>query len=152
MVTMKATYEGELHCMIEHEPSGNVITTDAPKDNHGKGESFSPTDLMAAALASCCLTTMGIYANKSGIDLSGAVATVTKEMQNSPRKIARLNVKIFMPASITTDHRAELEKIATTCPVYRSLCPDVQKPIEFEYIGNESLREASRMGSTGLRA
>ncbi|MGE0633391.1 MAG: OsmC family protein [Pseudobdellovibrionaceae bacterium] len=133
MVGMKATYEGELHCMIEHEPSGCVITTDAPKDNHGKGESFSPTDLLGAALSSCILTTMGIYAKKEGIDLDGAMATVTKGMSANPRRVGQLPVKVFMPSGIPHDKRKALEDIAHNCPVVLSLSKDIAAQIEFEY-------------------
>jgi putative redox protein len=109
-----------------------VLSTDAPKDNQGRGESFSPTDLVATALGSCILTVMGIKARSLGVDLAGTTATVEKEMANAPvRMIQRLTVKIHVPHSVSEEHRQRLETAAHTCPVHQSLHPDVQKPIQF---------------------
>lgn len=135
MVKMQATYTGDLHCKLIHEPSKSVIETDAPKDNMGKGEAFSPTDLVGAALASCVLTTMGIVAQRDGVNMEGSKAEVVKEMTSQPpRRVAALKLNVTLPASITPDYRKKLEHAAHHCPVHKSLHPDVQTPIVFEYV------------------
>jgi putative redox protein len=132
MVAIELEYEGELHCKAVHAPSGTALATDAPKDNQGRGESFSPTDLVATALGSCILTVMGIMARTLAVDLKGTTATVEKEMANAPvRMIGSLSVKIHVPHEISMENRVKLERAAHTCPVHRSLHPDIQKPIEF---------------------
>lgn len=133
MVQMSITYDGEKHCTLRHGPSGSQISTDAPKDNHGKGEAFSPTDLVGAALGSCILTTMAIVAERDGIDFKTAQATVIKEMNPSPRRIASLKVQLILPKSLTDDQRRKMEATAKACPVHKSLHPDVQMPMEFSY-------------------
>lgn len=134
MVAIQLEYQGDLHCRAVHGPSGTVLATDAPKDNQGRGESFSPTDLVATALGSCILTVMGIMARTHDIDIAGTTATVEKEMASAPvRMIQRLTVKIHVPHSVSDEHKQRLEKAAHTCPVHRSLHPDVQKPIEFTW-------------------
>jgi putative redox protein len=134
MVAIELEYEGDLHCKAVHGPSGTELTTDAPKDNQGRGESFSPTDLVATALGSCILTVMGIMARTLEIDLKGTTATVEKEMANKPvRMIGSLSVKIHVPHEVSEENRTKLERAAHTCPVHRSLHPDVQKPIEFTW-------------------
>jgi putative redox protein len=133
MVEMSIVYKGEKHCEITHGPSKAKLDTDAPKDNHGRGESFSPTDLVGAALASCIVTTMAIVAERDGIEFKTASANVSKEMNNNPRKIARLPVDVTMPSGLTKEQRTKLEMIAHTCPVHRSLHPDVDAPIRFTY-------------------
>src|SRR3954462_14138543 len=97
MVEMHAKYMGEKHCEIVHLPSSSVIETDAPKDNNGRGERFSPTDMVGAALATCVLTTMAIMAERDGINMVGATARVTKTMNPNPRRIAKLPVTVEMP-------------------------------------------------------
>jgi uncharacterized OsmC-like protein len=134
MVKMSAQYTGGLHCELKHGPSGAALQTDAPKDNHGKGEAFSPTDLVGAALASCILTTLAIVAERDGIPFAGASAEVAKEMVATPRRIGALPVILTLPAAIGAEHRSKLEHIAHTCPVAKSLHPDVQVPIEFRYL------------------
>ena len=132
MVSIQLEYEGDLHCRAVHGPSGTVLTTDAPKDNQGRGESFSPTDLVATALASCILTIMGIQARTLGIGLAGATATVEKEMTNVPvRRIQRLSVKIHVPREVSAENRLKLERAAHVCPVHQSLHPEIEKSIEF---------------------
>lgn len=132
MVSIDFEYEGDLHCRAVHGPSGTALATDAPKDNQGRGESFSPTDLVATALGSCMLTTMGILARTLGVDIAGAKATVGKEMVSSPlRTIGRLTVRIQVPRRVNEENRAKLERAAHTCPVARSLHPDVHIPTEF---------------------
>jgi putative redox protein len=134
MVAIKIEYQGELHCQAVHGPSGTALTTDAPRDNHGRGESFSPTDLVATALGSCILTVMGLTARSLKIDLNGTTATVEKEMASAPvRMIQKLTVKIHVPHHLSDEHRQKLEHAAHTCPVHKSLHPDVQMPIEFTW-------------------
>lgn len=134
MVKMTATYLGEKHCKVEHEPSKTLIDTDAPKDNQGRGESFSPTDLVGTALGTCVLTTMAIFAEKDGVNLVGSRMSVEKVMTAAPRKIASLKTVIDLPTSIPADYREKLEAAGNNCPVKRSLHPDVQADIEYRYI------------------
>lgn len=131
MVEMTGRYLGEKRCEATHGPSQSKIATDAPKDNNGRGEAFSPTDLVGTALATCILTTMAIVAERDGFDLRGSHYRVTKEMNPNPRKIAVLSVTLHLPSSFAPEYRKKLEHIALTCPVHRSLHPDVQMPIEF---------------------
>ncbi len=134
MVEIRAVYEGELRCRLTHGPSGQQVITDAPVDNHGKGEAFSPTDLVAAALGSCMLTVMGIVAARHRIDLAGTSVRVLKEMVNQPvRRIGRLAVTITFPRAYAEEQRALLERTALTCPVHHSLHPDVDAPVAFVY-------------------
>ena len=134
MVKISMVYQGDLRCKLTHGPSGDEILTDAPVDNQGKGEAFSPTDLAAAALGSCMLTVMGIAARKNNIKLEGAAAEVEKEMVTTPvRKIGKIQVKIKMPAGINPAQRLLLEEAAHNCPVHKSLHPDVVVPLEFFY-------------------
>ena len=134
MVKVSAEYNGGLRCRVVHGPSGTVVETDAPVDNMGKGERFSPTDLVATALASCILTTMAIVAERDGHSIEGATATAEKEMTTAPRRIGTLTVKITLPASVPTAYRPKLEAISHACPVHRSLHPDVKVPVEFQYV------------------
>ncbi len=134
MVKMSMVYEGDLRCRLKHGPSGSEILTDAPIDNQGKGAAFSPTDLVAAALGSCMLTVMGIAARKSDIKIDGAVADVEKEMVADPvRRIGSISVRILMPHGIDKSKREFLEKTAHTCPVHKSLHPDVKLQIVVQY-------------------
>jgi putative redox protein len=134
MVTIHLEYEGDLHCKAVHGPSGTELSTDAPKDNQGRGESFSPTDLVATALGSCMLTVMGIMARTLELDITGTTATVDKEMASAPtRMIQRLTVKIHVPHQLSENNKLKLERAAHTCPVHHSLHPDVQMPIEFTW-------------------
>jgi putative redox protein len=133
-VKMSVQYTGDLHCELKHGPSGTTIQTDAPKDNHGKGEAFSPTDLVGAALGSCILTTMAMVADRDGVSLKGARVELEKNMTTSPpRKIDSLPLLITLPASVPQEYRAKIEHIAHACPVHRSLHPDVKVPVEFKY-------------------
>ena len=117
-----------------HEPSGTCIETDAPRDNEGLGERFSPTDLVAAALASCVLTTMGIVARRHGWAMEGARARVDKHMsEQRERRIGRLEACFTMPSSVPREARAVLERAAHSCPVHRSLHPDVELDLAFEW-------------------
>jgi putative redox protein len=132
MVSIQLAYEGDLHCRAVHEPSGTVLATDAPKDNQGRGESFSPTDLVATGLGACILTILGIFARNHGLDLTGTTATVQKEMASAPvRRISRLAVTIHVPTQVSAEDRLKLERAAHTCPVHQSLHPEIEKPIAF---------------------
>ncbi|MGD0766648.1 MAG: OsmC family protein [Tepidisphaeraceae bacterium] len=134
MVEIQIAYQGNLRCSARHVDSGVTLLTDAPKDNMGNGESFSPTDLVATALGTCMLTIMGIAARRMDVDLSGATAVVTKEMSQAPiRRIARLAVTLRVPARLTEEQRQKLQNAAMTCPVHKSLHPDVQTPINFQW-------------------
>jgi putative redox protein len=138
MVAIEMQYLGDLHCKAVHGPSGTALDTDAPKDNQGRGESFSPTDLVATALGTCILTTMGILARTLSIDMTGATASVTKEMASVPtRRIATLAVTLHMPGSIAPENRIKLERAAHTCPVHKSMQSNVDMPITFVW-GNEA--------------
>lgn len=133
MVKVEAVYTGQKHTKITHGPSQSVIETDAPKDNNGKGETFSPTDLTAAALGSCLLTVMAISAEQEGLDMTGARAEVIKEMAADPRRVAKLTVSVTMPSGIPESARAKLETIARGCPVARSLAEALEAPMTFEW-------------------
>ncbi len=127
-------YEGDLHTACTHEPSGTTLATDAPKDNEGRGESFSPTDLLATALGSCMLTVMGILARRKGWKLEGASVAVDKEMATDPvRRVGRLGLRFTMPSGIPEEARAQLERAAYTCPVHKSLHPDVKVEAVWEW-------------------
>ena len=133
MVRMKAIYLGAKHCKAVHEPSQDSLDTDAPKDNQGRGESFSPTDLVATAMGTCVLTTIAILAEKDGIDVTNSTMSVEKEMTSNPRKIASLKTIIELPRSIPQEYRAKIEHIGNNCPVRVSLHPDVSVAIEYRY-------------------
>jgi len=134
MVEIAMTYQGDLHCRVTHAPSGTEMTTDAPLDSHGKGESFSPTDLVATALGTCILTVMGIAARSMRIDLAGAKAIVRKEMVAKPaRRIGVLAVTIEVPALLDEAQRQRLIAAAMTCPVHKGLHPDIEMPIQFKW-------------------
>jgi putative redox protein len=136
MVEITARYEGNLRCTVTHGPSGATIRTDAPKDNHGEGSAFSPTDLVAAALPSCMMTIMGIVAKRHGLDLSGMTAVTTKEMASAPaRRLGRVATRIRVPLSASHPQREMLENAAHTCPVHKSLLAEIEAPIEFEWTG-----------------
>ncbi len=136
MVEINATYEGNLRCSASHGPSGSMIETDAPVDNFGKGERFSPTDLMATSLGVCMMTIMGIFAERNEIDLSGTKVRVLKEMTpEPPRRIARLTVEMTIPLPADHPKVGAIEKAAMTCPVFLSLHPDIEKPVTFKWVG-----------------
>jgi len=131
-VPMSARLAG-LACQLTHGPSGSIIATVPPRDNGGDGSSFSPTDLVGAALASCALTTMALTAGREGLSFGEARAAVEKRMSPPPRRIAELVLCIDMPREVRPDDRARLEEVARTCPVARSLHPEVRLPMEFRY-------------------
>ena len=126
-------YRNNLRTEAEHIASGEKIITDAPVDNNGKGEAFSPTDLVATALGSCMITIMAISANKYDIDMSGTNASVKKIMGSDPRRISEISIDINMNKNIEEKDRKRLERSALTCPVHRSLHPDLEKKIRFIY-------------------
>src|SRR5689334_19857350 len=131
MVEIKARYEGDLQCSAQHGPSGTRLSTDAPADNQGRGASFSPTDLVATALGTCMLTTMGIAARRNGWDIAGLELRVEKLMtQQPPRRIDRLPVSIHVPqqvaAALQETAKRELESVARNCPVALSLRDAIQ--------------------------
>tara|TARA_B100001564_G_scaffold277135_1_gene238924 strand:- start:578 stop:979 length:402 start_codon:yes stop_codon:yes gene_type:complete len=126
-------YKGQLRTEAKHLRSGSVIVTDAPIDNQGKGEAFSPTDLVATALASCMITIMGIVAERDGINIEGVTADVDKIMSKEPRRIGEIKIIITFKSILTTDQRGKLERAAKTCPVSGSLHEDLKETIEFSY-------------------
>lgn len=131
-IEMSARISG-LNCELTHGPSGAVISTTPPKDNGGDGSSFSPTDLVGAALASCALSTMALQAGREGLHWGDAQARVSKDMVGPPRRIAALSVEFTMPAGVPPEQRSRLEEVARTCPVARSLAAEVQVPMRFAY-------------------
>ncbi|HEY1686881.1 MAG TPA: OsmC family protein [Tepidisphaeraceae bacterium] len=134
MVQCRIEYEGQLHCKITHGPSDATLGTDAPKDNMGKGESFSPTDLVGVALASCMVTTMAIVAQRHNFDIKGVTATVEKHMAADPhRRIGKLAVEIRIPMQVTDEMKTRLEHAANACPVHKSLSPQVEIPVIFHW-------------------
>ena len=134
MVEIKIAYEGQLRCKAVHGPSGQTLLTDAPTDNMGKGEFFSPTDLVAAAMGTCMLTVMGIVANRHKIDMTGSTATVVKEMAAAPaRRIGTLKVAITVPTDLTDEQKKILENAAMACPVHKSISHEVNIPVEFKW-------------------
>ena len=136
MVGISIKYLGDLRCEARHEPSGTVIMTDAPVDNEGRGESFSPTGLAATSLGTCMLTIMGIAARKQGVDLGDTQVKVVKEMTTQPpRRIAKVTVVFTIPLPASHEKRAMLENAAKNCPVHLSLHPDVVQDMRFDWIG-----------------
>ena len=129
----KLTYVGDLRTEAMHLGSGNSIVTDAPKDNEGKGEAFSPTDLVATALASCMMTIMGIVARRNGMNIDGLTAEVDKIMSQSPRRIGEIKVRLIFQNPLNEIEREKLERAANTCPVSGSLHDDLKETIEFVY-------------------
>ena len=134
MVEMTLVYEGGLHTQALHGPSQAALETDAPIDNQGKGEAFSPTDLLATSLASCMLTTMAILAEREGWRLDGAIARVEKHMELEPRRrVGRLVVDLTMPAGLPEAARTRLEKAAHGCPVAASIHPDTRVDLTLKW-------------------
>jgi len=132
-MTSKVTYLGDLRTSSIHTNSGSELISDAPLDNNGKGEAFSPTDTVANALASCMFTVMGIKARDMEVDFSGSTAEVIKVMGTEPRRITEVHVTFNMSISADEKTKTILEKTAMTCPVFFSLHPDVKKEIKFNW-------------------
>ncbi|MBG44058.1 MAG: osmotically inducible protein OsmC [Aequorivita sp.] len=133
MSTAKVTYLGNLRAENEHLKSGNKFITDAPTDNNGKGEAFSPTDTVATGLANCMITVMGIKARDLQVNMDGTTAIVTKTMAADPRRISKIEVILDFPAGIEENARKILENTARTCPVLYSLHPNIEKVITFNW-------------------
>ncbi len=135
MTKMKTVYKGGLRTEIEHLQSGTKIITDAPLDNHGKGESFSPTDLFASSLGSCMLTIMGISAQSYGFSLEGTTIETEKIMGTDPRRVVELKLDITFPKgnNYTPQQKRVIESAARSCPVANSVHPDIKKTITFNY-------------------
>lgn len=134
MPTSKIVYQGELRTSCIHIQSGTAILTDAPTDNHGKGEAFSPTDLVATALGSCMVSIMAIKSKDLELDLKDSTLEVTKIMQAEPRKIARIVVVLNMTIHTTEKNKTILERTAMNCPVLLSLHPDIEKDVTFNWL------------------
>ena len=132
MTTSTVTYQGELRTSAIHLKSNNEVITDAPTDNHGKGEAFSPTDLLATSLASCMLTIMGIKARDMDVDLAGTTANVTKVMATDPRRVSEVQVVIKFAQALDDRTLTILKNSALTCPVAKSLHPDLVQNVRFE--------------------
>lgn len=127
MVEIKLRYEGELHCSAVHTPSGNTLVTDAPLDNNGRGQAFSPTDLLATSLGSCMATVIGILAKRKEIAVEGMTVTVRKFMsEDLPRRVVKLELDLQMPLPATHPDRKLLESAAHGCPVHHSIHPDIE--------------------------
>jgi len=131
MATVESVYIGELRTNNTHLQSGTQIITDAPTDNQGKGEAFSPTDLLATSLGTCMLTTMAIRTAKDNINLDGTKCAITKIMAANPRRVSEIVINLEFPATYTAEQQKQLEDIALTCPVYLSLHPDLVKTVDF---------------------
>ena len=134
MPRIHSQYPGQLRTEARHEPSGQQLFTDAPLDNHGRGEGFSPTDLLATALGSCMMSIMGIVANREGIDLAGTTWRTVKHMTPPPRRVGRVEVAFtFPPLQLSDAQRDKLEQAAHTCPVALSLHPDLEQQATFHW-------------------
>ncbi len=132
-IKVTSQYQGDKHTAIVHGPSARTIETDAPKDNQGRGESFSPTDLVAAALSSCLLTVTAMAAEKLGLSFKGATATTYKQMQTDPRRISKLICQVNAPSAIPLEHRQSLEDVARNCPVALSIHPSIALEISIDW-------------------
>lgn len=132
-MTAKVTYIGGLRCSAEHLQSGTVIESDAPTDNHGKGEKFSPTDLCATSLAECALTTIAILGRDKNINIEGAYSNVQKIMAANPRRISEIVCEFVFPHHFTEEEKAFIEETAYNCPVSKSLHPDLKQSLSFIY-------------------
>jgi putative redox protein len=135
MVSISIEYTGDFHCDATHGPSSAQLATDAPTDNQGKGEAFSPTDLVATALGTCIATTMAIVAQRHQVELKGMTVQVTKEMASDPRRVGRLTTEVHIPLPADHSQRELLEKTALGCPVHRSLSAAMERPTAFFWEG-----------------
>ncbi|MBL6871668.1 MAG: OsmC family protein [Flavobacteriales bacterium] len=133
MSSFEIKYQGNLRTTATHLDSGSEISTDAPKDNHGLGEAFSPTDMVCSALASCILTIMAIAVEKNGININGTKAMVTKTMENNPRRISKIDIELTFTKDYDAKTKIILERAAFNCPVHQSLSDKVEKNINFIY-------------------
>ena len=133
MNSFEIKYQGNLRTTATHLDSGSKISTDAPKDNHGLGETFSPTDMVCTALASCILTIMAIAVEKNGEDIKGAKAMVKKTMGINPRRISKIDIELTFPRDYDERTKVILERAAHNCPVHHTLSDEVEKNINFIY-------------------
>lgn len=133
MATIETVYQGTLRTQAKHVQSGTEILTDAPVDNQGKGEAFSPTDLLAASLGSCMLTIMGITAREHQINIENTTCEITKVMVANPRRVGEIDIKLNFPKKYSDKQQKILERAALTCPVYLSLHPDIKKVVNFNW-------------------
>jgi uncharacterized OsmC-like protein len=133
MTTSTSKYSGELRTHSVHTQSGETYITDAPTDNEGKGEAFSPTDIVATSLANCMMTIMGIVSKRKGLIIEGTEAKIDKFMGTDPRRIAEIKIDFYFPVNFSEDERKLLEKSALNCPVAKSLSSDLKQNIEFHY-------------------
>lgn len=135
-MTAQIMYTGNLRCHCTHVQSGTVIETDAPTDNRGKGERFSPTDTVCVGLATCIVTTMAIKAQDMGIELAGTNLSVTKYMLSEPRRIGKIEVDLKFPAALGLEEKDKffLEKIGDNCPVMKSLHPDIEVLVRYDWV------------------
>lgn len=135
MVRLNVVYEDDLHTLVTHERSGQTLHTDAPTDHLGKGSTFSPTDLLAAALASCIATVLGIHAQKKGLDFRGLKIVIDKIMSTKPpRRIVRFPINIMIPVFIPVHERDDIIKAASNCPVQNSLNPEIDVSMAFQWM------------------
>ena len=132
-MTASITYTGNLRCEAVHLQSSSQIETDAPTDNRGKGERFSPTDLLCVSLATCMLTTMGIKAADMNVDISNSKADVTKHMANDPRRVVKIQVTVSLPKNINEKERLILERTGNNCPVAKSVHPDIELVLKYNW-------------------
>lgn len=134
-MTATIIYTGQLRCSATHNQSGSVIETDAPTDNRGKGERFSPTDLLCVSLGTCIITTMGIKAADMGIDLNGATLQVQKHMFSEPRRVGKIEVSLSFPASLQLDEKDKtiLQRVGDNCPVQKSIHPDIETVVVYNW-------------------
>ena len=134
-MTATIIYTGQLRCSATHNQSGSVIETDAPTDNRGKGERFSPTDLLCVSLGTCIITTMGIKATDMGIDLNGATLQVQKHMFSEPRRVGKIEVSLSFPASLQLDEKDKtiLQRVGDNCPVQKSIHPDIETVVVYNW-------------------
>jgi uncharacterized OsmC-like protein len=134
MVEIKLSYEGDLHCSVVHSPSGNTLVTDAPVDNNGRGQAFSPTDLVATALASCMATVIGIVAKRKEIAVEGMTVVARKFMSgDQPRRVSRLELDLDIPLPASHPDRRILESAARGCPVHHSIHPDIEVVMNWKW-------------------
>ena len=134
MNTFEVKYQGNLRTTVTHLDSGSTIRTDAPKDNHGLGETFSPTDMLCSSLASCILTIMAIAVEKKDVDIKNAKAIVKKTMVNNPRRIAKIEIELTFPKEYDSKTKIILERAAHNCPVHHAISENVEKTIRFKYL------------------
>ena len=131
MARIEAVYDGNLRCSATHIPSGQTLVTDAPVDNMGKGQSFSPTDLLAASMLNCMMTIIAIAADSRELDVSGMSGSVEKHMASGPRRVSKLEVEISLPTDLNSEDRAWLIKRGLACPVHKSVSQEMEVEVQF---------------------